>query len=138
MRGCVARTRCIFRNSGCDLLRTGKPTIAGSRRSGQAGCGGRTGFAILAACPGEALRSLRGLFVRRARAGEDSLLNVLSYRGHKGAAQEFEFVEKFFNSLEEGGTDLTGVAVSRFGDFENPESPVLFSARFFPEGRGDI
>jgi len=58
MRGCVARTRCIFRNSGCDLLRTGKPTIAGSRRSGQAGCGGRTGFAILAACPGEALRSL--------------------------------------------------------------------------------
>ena len=86
----------------------------------------------------EALRSLRGLFVRRARAGEDSLLNVLSYRGHKGAAQEFEFVEKFFNSLEEGGTDLTGVAVSRFGDFENPVSPVLFSARFFPKGRGDI
>ena len=150
----VARSRALFEKNGilekCTFFCSGHENmleLIPQKYRGKVGCV----FFNLGWLPGsdksvitelkstaEALRSLRGLFVRRARAGEDSLLNVLSYRGHKGAAQEFEFVEEFFNSLEEGGTDLTGVAVSRFGDFENPESPVLFSARFFPEGRGDI
>ena len=52
----------------------------------------------------------------------NSVLSVLSYRGHTGGYEEFEVVRNFFsNNLEE--TEI-------FGDVDNSLSPILFFAKF--------
>ena len=80
-----------------------------------------------------ALKALEALFRRRAEDGHDSLLNVLSYRGHEGGSVEYAAVGKFFNSLRaETPLGNARAEVEVYGQRGNPSCPILFSARFFP------